>query len=459
MMTSPWLLSALREPLHADLHGKDASIAGLSIDSRRVATGDIFVALRGERFDGHDFISQAEAAGAAAALVAEDVIDTLPSGLPLLSVQDTEVGLGRLGALNRNLYSGVVTAITGSCGKTSVKNMLASIFATQGPTLATEGNLNNEIGVPLTLMRLAPEHQYAVIEMGAGKPGDIAYLAALGRPQISLLLNAMPAHLERMGSLQGIAETKGAILSGLGGQGYAIFPADSQFTPLWRELSGAALRLEFAFDSSAPVHVSALTVTPEGSQFRLHVESQQVDVQLPLPGRHNVANAMAAGAAAFAAGIPAAAVAEGLSRVTATGGRLMPRPGRHGIALIDDSYNANPGSVAAAIDVLAALPGHRVLVLGTMGELGDAVNAMHAEMGALAAASGINQLYGLGEHTHHATAAFGAEAVHCDNIESLLGVLESSLKSGDTVLVKGSRSAGMERVVSALALDGPGGVH
>ncbi|MEM0953532.1 MAG: UDP-N-acetylmuramoyl-tripeptide--D-alanyl-D-alanine ligase [Pseudomonadota bacterium] len=459
MMQPSWQLSALCAPLQATLHGKDVSVSGCDTDSRRVQRGQLFVALRGERFDGHAFLQQAADGGAAAALVAEDALSGLASDLPLLAVHDTERGLGQIGAHNRRLYSGLLTAITGSCGKTSVKDMLSSIFATQAPTLATEGNLNNEIGVPLTLLRLAPEHRYAVIEMGAGKPGDIAYLVALGRPHISLLLNAMPAHLERMGSLQGIAETKGAILAGLNGEGHAVFPANSEFTPLWRDLAGTAKCLEFSFDSSAPVHVSDVELAAEKSRFRLHLEAEVIDVSLPLPGRHNVANAMAAGAAAFAAGISATGIQQGLASVAATGGRLMPRPGRNKLRLIDDSYNANPGSVAAAIDVLAGMPGRRVLVLGTMGELGDAVNSLHAEMGEYAAAAGIDQLVGFGDHTQHATRAFGAEAQHCADLDTLLSALEAELQVGDAVLVKGSRSVGMERVVAALARDTAGEVH
>ncbi|MEE4658926.1 MAG: UDP-N-acetylmuramoyl-tripeptide--D-alanyl-D-alanine ligase [Halieaceae bacterium] len=455
MMREAFSLGELEQALGATRTGADVSVRGVSIDSRRIAADDLFVALRGERFDGHEFIGQAAEQGAVAALVA----DSAQCPLPLLSVADTEIALGQLGAYNRSLYQGVLAAITGSCGKTSVKNMLSSIFASQGPTLATLGNLNNEIGVPLTLLRLAPEHRYAVIEMGAGKPGDIAYLVGLGKPQISLLLNAMPAHLERMGSLQGIAETKGAILSGLGGRGHAVFPADSEFTPLWRRLAGSATRLEFSFDSAAPVHVSGLALHAAGSSFQLHVDTQQIPVELPLPGRHNVANAMAAGAAAVAAGVPASGIAEGLAAVSATDGRLRSREGRDGVRVIDDSYNANPGSVAAAIDVLATTPGRRILVLGTMGELGEQVVPMHAQVGRYAAEQGIELLLGLGEYTQHATTAFGSEGRHFATLEALLEQLGECLQSGDTVLVKGSRSAAMERVVQQLVVETGEEVH
>ncbi len=439
----PLSLTELAAPLAAKLHGPDATVASVSTDSRSVAPGQLFVALRGERFDGHDFLQAVADAGAAAALVAE-ICDL---DLPQLEVADTELALGQLGALNRDQFSGPLLGITGSSGKTSVKNMLAAILQTAGPTLATEGNLNNEIGVPLTLLRLAPEHRYAVIEMGAGKPGDIAYLASLARPRVSLLLNVMPAHLERMGSLRGIAETKGAIVCGAE---VAVFPHDSEYTSYWRELAGGARRLEFGFDEAAPVHVTGLELREQGSRFCLQIDAEAIPVELPLPGRHSVANAMAAGAAAWAAGASAEQIAAGLATVSATGGRLLRRAGRDGLSVIDDSYNANPGSVQAAIDVLAGMSGRRVLALGTMAELGDAADAMHREVGEYAHAAGLDGLWTAGPHTEHAAAGFGAGAEHFVDREALLAALPQLAQAGDVVLVKGSRSAGMEQVVAAL---------
>ncbi len=436
-------LAELTGPLQATLHGADVSVDSVSTDSRSVEPGQLFVALRGERFDGHDFLPAVAEAGAAAALVAE----TGTVDLPQLQVADTELALGRLGAFNRDQFHGPLLGITGSSGKTSVKNMLAAILMTAGPTLATEGNLNNEIGMPLTLLRLAPEHRYAVIEMGAGKPGDIAYLASLARPRISLLLNVMPAHLERMGSLRGIAETKGAILCGAE---VAVFPHDSEYTDYWRELAGDAQRLEFAFDDSAPVHVTDLELHELGSRFTLRIESEAVPIELPLPGRHSVANAMAAGAAARAAGASAEQIAAGLAAVPATGGRLVRRAGRDGLSVIDDSYNANPGSVNAAIDVLAGMSGRRVLALGTMAELGDAADQLHREVGEYARRAGLDGLWTAGPYTEHAAAGFGAGAEHFGSREALLAALPALAQAGDVVLVKGSRSAGMEQVVAAL---------
>ncbi len=436
-------LAELVAPLNATLRGDNVAVTSVSTDSRSIAPGQLFVALRGERFDGHDFLAAVADAGASAALVSQ----ASEAALPQLQVADTELALGALGAYNRDQFAGELLGITGSSGKTSVKNMLAAILAEAGPTLATEGNLNNEIGVPLTLLRLAPEHRFAVIEMGAGKPGDIGYLASLARPRISLLLNVMPAHLERMGSLQGIAETKGAILSGAE---VAIFPQDSEFADYWRGLAGDARRLEFAFSSSAPVHVTGLELQEQGSRFKLHIEGESIAVELPLPGRHSVANAMAAGAAAWAAGATAEQISTGFAGLAATGGRLVRRSGRDGLSLIDDSYNANPGSVRAAIDVLAGMSGRRVLALGTMAELGDAADDLHREVGAYAREAGIDALWTAGPHTACAAQAFGAGAEHFGSREALLAALPQLAQSGDVVLVKGSRSAGMEAVVAAL---------
>lgn len=439
-------LSELSAPLAATLRGADARISAVSTDSRSLRSGELFVALKGENFDGHAFLEAARRAGAAAALVSESV----ETDLPTLRVADTELALGQLGAFNRRQFEGPLVGITGSCGKTSCKNMLAAIFGSQGTTLATEGNLNNEIGVPLTLLRLGPEHRFAVVEMGAGKPGDIQYLCELGRPDVSVLLNAMPAHLERMGSLENIATTKGAILAGVAAGGWAIYPAESEFTPLWREMAGAAQRLEFGFSSDAPVYASQLRLDDFSSTFVLHIDGESIQVQLPLPGRHNVANAMAAAAAAVAAGVDLSRVPAGLAAVEPQGGRLTRRSGRDGIAVIDDSYNANPASLRAAIDVLATQDGRRIVLLGTMAELGDAAGELHAEAGAYAREQGLNALWATGEHTERAVEAFGAGGRYFPDRESLVAALPGFLQPGDVVLVKGSRSAGMERVVADL---------
>lgn len=439
-------LSELCEPLAGSRLGDDARFDSVSTDSRSLRPGELFVALKGDNFDGHRYVEVAAAAGACAALVSE----TVASPVPLLQVADTERALGQLAALNRREFSGTLVGITGSCGKTSVKNMLSAIFQTVGKTLATPGNFNNEIGLPLTLLELDPAREFAVIEMGAGKPGDIDYLSEIARPRIGVLLNALPAHLESMGSIEGVARTKGEILAGLGGTGTAVYPADSPFTALWRELAGTARRLEFGFDDNADVRASGVELGAESSQFTLHLGDDTVAVHLPVPGRHNVANALAAAAAALAAGLSPIAVAKGLAAASATDGRLQRRELAGDIVLIDDSYNANPASVKAAIDVLAASPGRQLLVLGTMAELGDGSDALHREVGSYASERGIDALWATGPHTEASVEAFGVGGRSFDGRSRLAAALVDFLQSGDTVLVKGSRSAGMEAIVAAL---------
>jgi UDP-N-acetylmuramoyl-tripeptide--D-alanyl-D-alanine ligase len=443
-------LSELCEPLAGNRLGDDARFDAVSTDSRSLQSGELFVALKGENFDGHRFIEVAAAAGACAAIVSESVA----SPLPLLQVADTERALGQLAALNRREFPGTLVGITGSCGKTSVKNMLSAIFQAAGNTLATQGNFNNEIGLPLTLLELDPTREFAVIEMGAARPGDIAYLCEIAQPRIAVLLNALPAHLETMGSIEGVARTKGEILAGLGAEGTAVYPADSPFTTLWRDLAGAAQRLEFGFDDSADVRASAVELDAESAQFTLHLGDDTVAVDLPLPGRHSVANALAAAAAAFAAGLSPAAVATGLAAASATEGRLQRRRLAGDIALIDDSYNANPASVKVAIDVLAEAPGRHILVLGTMAELGEGSDALHGEVGSYAAERGIEALWATGLHTQASVEAFGVGGRSFESRSMLAAALADFLQSGDTVLVKGSRSAGMEAIVATLEQGG-----
>ena len=439
-------LSELVPPLAGSQLGADASFSGVTTDSRAVSEGQLFVALKGERFDGHRFVASAGSAGASAALVSEAV----DADLPLLQVADTQVALGQLAALNRSGFTGTLVGITGSCGKTSVRNLLESIFSRVAPTLATYGNLNNEIGMPLTLLELNPEHRYAVVEMGAGKPGDIAYLCQLAQPGISLLLNALPAHLETMGTVEDIAHTKGEILSGLGGRGTAIFPVDSEYTGLWRELAGTADCRTFGFSDAADVYATHIEVGGEGSLFTLHADGDSEVISLSLPGRHNVANALAAAAGALAAGVSLSQVAGGLAAATPVGGRLRQHQLPGGVTLIDDAYNANPASVRAAIDVLETITGRRILVLGAMAELGALSEAMHAEVGRYAAGHGIDALWATGDFCDAAVAAFGEGGRLFENREELTAALKSLLAADDVVLVKGSRSAGMDAVVRAL---------
>ncbi|MEP5764447.1 MAG: UDP-N-acetylmuramoyl-tripeptide--D-alanyl-D-alanine ligase [Halieaceae bacterium] len=446
-------LSELVQPLQAELVGADVRFESVTTDSRDVCAGQLFVALQGERFDGHRFLAAVAAEGASAALVAATAELDASCELPQLQVADTRAALGRLASLNRQYFEGTLMGITGSCGKTSVKNMLSAICSGHGPTLATRGNFNNEIGVPLTLLQLQPQHRYAVVEMGAARTGDIAYLCELARPGIAVLLNALPAHLEGFGSVANVARAKGEILSGLAGRGSAVFPHGNEYSALWRELAGSADCLDFGFDAGAAVRALNVVTTAEASSFLLQSPLGEVSIELPLPGHHNIANALAAAAAALAAGIELPQIAAGLARTVAESGRLSERVNAAGVSVIDDSYNANPASAQAAIEVLAVHPGRRVLVLGTMAELGSDSDALHCETGIYAAAQGIDELWAVGAHTDEAVRGFGDGGRWFADRDSLLRELTASLGEGDVVLVKGSRSAGMEAVVERLMLD------
>lgn len=450
-----WALSELTQPLAARMLGMDAQFEAVSTDSRIIQAGELYVALSGENFDGHRFVAQVSELGACAAVVSRPG----PFPLPALQVDDTRRALGQLGALNRRHFSGEVVAITGSNGKTTVKNMLSAILQNRGETLATAGNFNNEIGLPLTLLRLQPQHRYAVLEMGASRAGDISYLCELAQPTLSLVLNALPAHLQGFGDVEGVARAKGEILSALGGRGTAIFNADSEYAPLWRELAGEATCLEFGFGDRAAISAVDITTTAvDGSCFTLRTPAGELAIRLPLSGRHNIANALAATAAALSVGASLEQVRAGLAGLVAEPGRLIKCMTATGATLLDDSYNANPGSMKVAIDVLAAIPGRRWLVLGTMSELGAGSASLHAEVGRYARAQGIDLLWGTGGNdAGEAVSAFGESGRYFDSRDELAAAMTSCLGAGDVVLVKGSRSAGMESVVAALRGDDGGG--
>jgi UDP-N-acetylmuramoyl-tripeptide--D-alanyl-D-alanine ligase len=447
-------LGELQAPLEASLQGADREFSRVCTDSRALQAGDLFVALRGENFDGHDYLHQAMDAGAVGALVSS------PGSLdlPQLVVTDTQRGLGLLGAYNRSLYTGPLVAITGSSGKTSVKNMVRSVLSTQGVTLATEGNFNNEVGVPLTLLRLEPGVEFAVVEMGAAKAGDIRWLCELGRPSVALLLNAMPAHLEGFGTLDDVASAKGEIFAGLGAGDVAVINADQRWAPQWRRTAGEATILDFGLEQ--PAAITATAIQPrgiEGISFIASTPAGEAPVRLALPGAHNVANALAAIAVGLACELSLAQICRGLEAVQPTAGRLRPVVTASGATLIDDCYNANPGSVRAAIDLLANCQGRRTLVLGAMKELGAESAGLHRQIGAYARDAGIDQLWGAGEELLETVRGFGEGARHFDDRDALLEAAGDAFGAGDTVLVKGSRSAGMELVLAALAGEPAGG--
>ena len=440
-------LSELEMPLRGHLVGADVSFTRVSTDSRSVKGGDLFVALAGERFDAHEFVSDVEQAGAAAAVLSRDV----DCALPHLRVADTEEALGRLGAVNRDQFDGPLIGITGSSGKTTVKNLVAGVLSQRGETLATEGNLNNEIGVPLTLLRLAPTTRFAVVEMGAGKPGDIAWLREIGKPTVSMVLNVMPAHLERMGSIEAIADTKGAIYDDLGSNGIAIINRDERWADEWQRRAGPAQVIDFALQGDAAVTAKNIRLEDAaGLTFEAVTPAGAFAVRLNLPGAHNVANALAAIATGLACELSVDEIVAGLASVEPVSGRLSVRAGTGGVQVIDDCYNANPGSVKAAIELLAACNGRRVLLLGAMRELGPDSERLHREIGAHAAKAGLDALWGVGDELASTVEAFGEAGRWFGDHAAALEAISELCNSDTTVLVKGSRGARMELLLPAL---------
>ncbi len=431
---------------HGTLSGADLEVREVATDSRRIRGGELFVALQGENHDGHDHVAAAGAAGAAAALVSRPV----EADLPLVQVADTLTALGDLASALRARSHACVIGITGSNGKTTVKTLTASILSRQGRTHVSAGNFNNEIGLPLTLLAMPDDTEYAVLEMGAGKPGDIAYLAAIARPDIGLVNTIAPAHLERMGSLEGVAETKGAIYEALPADGTAVINADGDFADFFSGLAGARRVLRFGLDTAADVTAEIESMDACGSNFRLATPRGKAPVRLPLPGRHNIANALAATAIACALEMPLDSIVAGLERVDPVTGRLAAQAMPGGWTLIDDSYNANPGSAAAAIDTLLLAPGEHWLVLGDMGELGPQARELHAALGQRARERGIECLYTVGPLAQAAAESFGAEARHFESQAALVTALREAVHAGVTCLVKGSRASAMDRVVAAL---------
>ena len=447
------LLEAARATA-AGLVGDNCSFSGVSTDSRTIAPGELFVALRGEHFDGHHYVAAAQARGAAAAVVASDAVDRLrPTGLPLIVVAETRLSLGALAADWRSRFTLPLIAVTGSNGKTTTKEMIASILrAAHGDTvLSTQGNYNNDIGLPLTLLRLHAGHRAAIIEMGMNHPGEIAYLAGIARPGVAVVTNAQRAHLAGMGTVEAIAREKGSIYSGLDENGVAVFCADDPWADLWRQQSQGLRRMSFGFAQAADV---SGRVTLHGLENRLLLAcgGDETEVVLALPGWHNARNALAAAAAALAAGIPLATVQVGLNSFRGLKGRLQLRQATHGAQLLDDSYNANPDSVRAGIDVLAATVGRKILVLGDMGEIGEMSAQFHDEIGGYAKSQGIDRLLALGEASALAAHNFGAGGEHFTHLAQLIDVLRGELGADTTVLVKGSRFMRMERVVEALCV-------
>jgi UDP-N-acetylmuramoyl-tripeptide--D-alanyl-D-alanine ligase len=444
------LLSQAAQVLGCELVGHDVLFTSVSSDSRAINTGDLFVALQGENYDGAAFVASATQNGAVAALVKTTSYRGVESPCPLLLVDDSRLALGRLAAYWRAQFNIPVIAITGSNGKTTVKEMLASILRAatndDDAVLATLGNLNNDIGMPLTLLKLRAVHRYAVIEMGMSHTGEIEYLTQLARPDIAIVNNAGSAHLAGLGSVEAVARAKGEVFTGLSPQGTAVINADDVYAPLWRELADGHMIIEFGLGKNRTVHAQ-WQVKDYGVRIGVSMPKGSFSAQLQVPGVHNVRNALAATAAALALHVPLPAIATGLEQFSGVAARLQRKTALHGAILIDDTYNANPASLHAALEVLAQSAGKKILVLGDMGELGEDAVHLHSEIGAEARRFGVSQLLALGKLTPHTVHEFGKGAYHFEQIEDLFAVLDKNLDIDSTVLVKGSRFMRMERVV------------
>ncbi len=437
-------LSDLAGVLDGETPASDVLVDSIVTDSRQVRYGSLFAALAGSQVDGHDFASPAVEMGAVALLVSH----RLALDVPQLVVEDVLLALGRLARLVRDRINPLVIGITGSNGKTTVKEMLSSILRRQGKVLATRGNYNNELGVPLSLFELEPDHRYAVLELGASKAGDIAYLTGIAAPDVGLVTNVGPAHLRGFGDEKGVAEAKGEIFAGLSQSGWAIINGDEPWSSAWQKVSTAGHTLTFGTRADNDVRLER-----QGDRARIAAPQGSFDLELPLPGEHNLLNATAAAATAIALDIPLDVIRSGLAAVKPVAGRLNLLRTASGCIVIDDTYNANPASLYSALQVLANMHGTAWLVLGDMKELGSGSRKLHAEVGDSARSLGVSRVFATGEMSRFTVDAFGEGATHFLDRESLIEALIPELSSGINCLVKGSRAMGMEAVVEAIRQD------
>lgn len=441
-------LSLLAANIQGELLGPGVNYTGVSLDSRTIKPGELFIALRGETFDGHDFIKLVKQRGAAGAIV-DHAIDI---DLPLVLVRDTRKALGELAKQHRRQFSIPIIALTGSSGKTTTREMIRSILAESGPVLTNYKNFNNDIGLPLTLLNLNTQHRYAVIEMGANHIGEIAYLTQLTQPNVALITNIGPAHLQGFGSMAGVAQAKAEIFSGLIKTGVAIINADDKFTESLQKACAGFRCVFFGLIQPADFSATDIQLDKQGkATFLLHAPSgKKTRIRLNLPGAHHVMNALAAAAATSQVGIELAQIKSGLEQAEAVPGRVIVHKTKRGTTIIDDSYNANPSSVAVALKLLAHSIGRRIFVMGDMGELGAAAVDYHRQIGDLAKALTIDDVYTCGDLSQETAKAFGPKGKHYTNHQALILALKPCLQDNVTILIKGSRSAQMEKVVAAL---------
>ncbi|MFZ2169856.1 MAG: UDP-N-acetylmuramoyl-tripeptide--D-alanyl-D-alanine ligase [Methylococcaceae bacterium] len=444
------LLSDCAECVQGRLVGKDLAISSFCIDTRGIKPGQLYIAIKGHNFDGNDFIAQAEQAGAIAAIVHEGVAATIPH----IIVDDTRLALAELAGAWRQKAAVAVVGITGSNGKTTVKEMVAAILSIQSNVLYTQGNLNNDIGVPLTLLRLNEQHQYAVIEMGANHPGEIAYTSKYAQSDVVVLNNAGAAHIEGFGNLDGVAKAKGEIIQTLKKDGVAVINQDDKYFDYWKTIAGDRRTLSFGLNEKADVTAKCIKTEIRdnafATTFKLVTAQGTVESVLTLAGRHNVVNALAATAACLALDISLQQIKQGLESVQPVRGRMQPLVSRLGNIIIDDTYNANAVSLKAGLDALAACAGKPWLVLGAFGELGPRSPKMHEEIGELIKASGVTRLLAVGSDAQNTVRAFGTGATFFETQQDLIDALKQELKGDETILIKGSRAQRMENVVAAL---------
>ena len=453
-------LSAVAEKINASVVGDDVVFSSVSTDTRRIRSGDLFVALKGENFDGHDYVGQAIERGAVAAMVSHPV--SVPASQ--LLVNDTRLGLGDIASEWRKQVDPRVVALTGSNGKTTLKEMLAVILSEENHVLATRGNLNNDIGVPLTLLRLQDE-EIAIVEMGANHVGEIDYLSRMARPDVAILNNAGRAHIGEFGSEEAIAHAKAEILNGLNDEGVFIYHADSKWVPLWKTLASKVNSLSFGKSLQADYQLLddyRLSWNESGFYALFTIQEKQTGhqqvVRSPLAGEHNAMNATAAFAAARVLGVSPEIISQCLKNLQPVKGRIKPVAGLQGQMILDDAYNANPDSVSAAMDVLVTAPGRKILVLGDLAELGNDAEKIHAELGSLAFEKGIDVLLSCGGISQNSSDCFDKQALHFETRETLIAWLKGNTGKDDFVLIKGSRSALMDQVVDALTVDDKNGV-
>ncbi len=443
-------LNEIAAVLNGTLIGADAEICGVSIDTRTLQIGNLYIAIAGKNFDGHDFVDSAKEAGAAAVLTHKK----LATDLPQVLVENTHSALGELAKAWREKMPAKIIGVTGSNGKTTTKEMLAAILNVNDSVLFTQGNLNNDIGVPLTLLKLSPENHFAVIEMGANHVGEIAYTSGLTNADVVIITNVGAAHLEGFGDLNGVAKTKGEIIETLNANGVAVLNRDDAFFDYWQKLADSRKILSFGLHENADVRAENIDVKIENHQFitrfNLICANEKISVNLPLAGNHNVLNALAATAATTALGISLEQIKQGLESMSPVKGRLQLLHGHKGSTIINDTYNANTASLQAALNVLQKCNGEHWVVLGAFGELGDDAEKLHFEMGETLKNSGVKRFFAVGELTKNTVIAFGENAIHFESQTQLLETLTPLLTGNETILIKGSRSQRMENVTAAL---------